>query len=151
MTQDKLAKSSVFTAENQPVNILQSDKTAVLLIGHGSRAQGANDAQYLIAQDLRESGRYSIVECAFLEISRPDIRAGLSLCRQAGATCIVVVPYFLHMGTHVQRDLPRIIGDWWAENSEIEIVEGQPLGYSPKITELVEERISQALAFRPPG
>lgn len=120
-------------------------KPAVLLIGHGSRAGGANEAQYRVAQDLRGSGRYHAVECAFLEINQPDIAAGLAACKQAGAARIVVVPYFLHMGTHVRRDLPRIIGEWWADNSEIEIVEGSPLGYSPKITDLVEERIYQAL------
>jgi sirohydrochlorin ferrochelatase len=120
-------------------------KLAVLLIGHGSRAEGANEAQYRVARDLRDSGQYPVVECAFLEINRPDIPAGLTLCKEAGASRIVVVPYFLHMGTHVRRDLPRIIGEWWSDNSEIEIVEGQPLGYSPRMTALVEDRIRQAL------
>lgn len=120
-------------------------KTAILLIGHGSRAEAANESQYRVAADLKSSGRYQVVECAFLEINQPDIPAGLSLCRAAGATKIVVVPYFLHMGTHVRKDLPRIIGAWWLENSEIEVVDSPPLGYSPKITELVEERIDQAL------
>lgn len=122
------------------------EKTAILLIGHGSRAEGANDSQYRVTADLKSSGRYSLVECAFLEISQPDIPAGLDICRTAGATKIVVVPYFLHMGNHVRKDLPRIIGEWWLANSDIEVVDSPPLGYSPKITELVEERISQALS-----
>lgn len=150
MALDKVATPSNLPDENHPGNIPQKGKTAVLLIGHGSRAPGANDAQLMVARDLQVRGNYSIVECAFLEISQPDIPAGLSLCRQAGAASIVVLPYFLHMGIHVQRDLPRIIGDWWAQNSEIEIVEGSPFGYSPKITDLVEERIRQALASHSP-
>ena len=127
------------------------EKTAILLIGHGSRAEGAKESQYRVAADLKSSGRYSLVECAFLEISQPDIPAGLSICREAGANRIVVVPYFLHMGTHVRKDLPRIIGDWWLANSEVEILDSAPLGYSPKITELVEERINQALDNPLPG
>lgn len=150
MAPDKLAANPDFPGENHSEGIIHNSKTAVLLIGHGSRAPGANDAQFLVARDLQESGRYSIVECAFLEINQPDIPTGLSLCRRTGVTGIVVVPYFLHMGTHVQRDLPRIIGDWWVENPEIEIMEGAPLGYSPKITELVEERIGQVLASHSP-
>ena len=130
-------------SSNRPVSV--DEKTAILLVGHGSRAEGANDSQYRVAADLKSSGRYPVVECAFLELNQPDIPAGLSLCRAAGATRIVVVPYFLHMGMHVRKDLPRIIGDWWLENSEVEIVDSPPLGYSPKITELVEERIGQAL------
>src|SRR5438309_1408856 len=109
------------------------EKTAVLLIGHGSRAEGANESQYRVAADLKSSGRYAIVECAFLEISQPDIPAGLTLCRATGATRIVVVPYFLHKGNHVRKDLPRIIGAWWLQNSDVEVLDSPPLGYSPKI------------------
>src|SRR5690349_15740852 len=134
-----------FPDDNRANDTNREVKTAILLIGHGSRVPGANDSQYRVGQDLRETGRYLVVECAFLEINLPDIGMGLTLCRQAGATRIVVIPYFLHMGTHVRRDLPRIIGEWWSENPEIEILEGSPLGYSSKITGLVEDRIQQAL------
>lgn len=145
MAPEKINKTVEIPGEDPSGESLLKEGIAVLLIGHGSRTAGANEAQFRIAQDLRETGRYLVVECAFLEINQPDIGAGLTLCRQAGATRIVAVPYFLHMGTHVRRDLPRIIGDWWVENSDIEIVEGNPLGYSPKITGLVEERIREAL------
>ena len=154
LSPDDLAKISESNFENESGqdNIVQEVKktSAILLIGHGSRAPGANDAQYRVAQDLRNRAGYLVVECAFMEINQPDIPTSLTVCRHSGARRIVVIPYFLHMGTHVQRDLPGIIGEWWADNPEIEIVEGSPLGYSSKITELVEERIQQALNFHSP-
>ena len=60
-------------------------KTAILLIGHGSRAPEANEAMYQVAATLKDSQNGGIIECAFLEISQPDIGTGLSNCRQAGA------------------------------------------------------------------
>jgi sirohydrochlorin ferrochelatase len=123
----------------------EEEKTAILLIGHGSRAEGANEGQYRVAADLRSSGRYALVECAFLEINQPDIPAGLTACREAGASRIVVMPYFLHLGNHVRQDLPRIIGEWQQANPGLEVSLSPPLGYSPRLTGLVEERIRQAI------
>ena len=119
--------------------------TAILLIGHGSRATEANEAMYQVAAELKATQKYPIVECAFLEINQPDISAGLSNCQVAGAVRIVVVPYFLHLGNHVQQDLPGIIGAWQTANPGIEIVMGRHFGYSPKLVELVEERIKEVL------
>lgn len=124
------------------------EKTAILLIGHGSRAAGANDAQYRVAADLQSSDRYLVVECAFLEINQPDIPAGLTACREAGATRIVVAPYFLHLGNHVRQDLPRITDEWRLANPTVEVVISPPLGYSPKLSQLVEERIHQAIGVK---
>ena len=117
--------------------------TAILLIGHGSRAVEANEAMYRVAEDLKAS--YPLVECAFLEISQPDIPTGLSNCRASGAVRIIAIPYFLHMGNHVQKDLPGIIGAWQAANPGIEVTTGRHFGYSPVLTNLVQERIAEIL------
>lgn len=119
--------------------------TAILLLGHGSRAVDANEAMHRVAADLRATGQYAIVECAFLEINQPDIPAGLTRCLEAGATHIIVIPYFLHLGNHVKKDLPEIIGNWQEAHPTIAVTVGQHFGYSPKIVELVQERISQAV------
>lgn len=121
-------------------------KTAILLLGHGSRASEANTAMYRVADDLRAGGQYAFVTCAFLELNDPDIPAGLNLCREAGIDQIVVIPYFLHLGRHVQEDLPRIIGEWQTANPSVAVRLGQPFGYSPRLVELVQERINQALS-----
>lgn len=120
-----------------------TEKIAVLLLGHGSRAVDANTAQYQVAGDLRQT--YPIVECAFLELNSPSIPEGLTLCQQAGASRIIVIPYFLSLGRHVQKDLPEIIGEWRKTNPDVEVKLGNPLGYSSKMTALVLERIGEQL------
>ncbi len=47
-------------------------------------------------------------EAAFLELGAPDLTAATGLAIARGATRIVVIPYFLTLGTHLQRDLPRL-------------------------------------------
>lgn len=121
-------------------------KTAILLLGHGSRAKEANAAMYRVADDLKASGQYAIIECAFLELSTPDIAGGLTTCKQQGAQRIIIIPYFLHLGRHVQRDLPQLIGEWWQTNEDVEVLLGKHFGYSPKLTELVQERIANVVS-----
>ena len=121
-------------------------KPAVLLLGHGSRLLEANESMYRVASDLRATQQYLTVECAFLEINAPDIPAGLTNCQEAGATQIIVIPYFLHLGRHVKEDLPRIIAAWQNQNPSPQVILGQPFGYSPRLVELVQDRIDEALA-----
>ncbi len=119
--------------------------TAILLLAHGSRAMDANGALFRVADDLRFNGQFELVECAFLELTQPDIRTGLDNCRSAGVRRVIIIPYFLHLGRHVKEDLPGIINAWCELNPGISVTIGSHLGYSPKLTELVKERIGQAL------
>jgi len=126
--------------------MIGNEKRAILLLGHGSRASDANEAMYRVAQDLKEQEVYSIIECAFLEMSSPDIATGLTTCKAQGAATILIIPYFLHLGMHVQRDLPQIIGQWHEANPEVAVKQGNHLGYSPLLTQLVQQRIDEAIS-----
>ncbi len=80
----------------------------LLLIAHGSRRQGANDEIERLAKRVAGLGDndYDGVVAAFLEIAEPDIHHGISRCVELGADHIVVVPYFLAGGNHVNKDIP---------------------------------------------
>ncbi|HHY66770.1 MAG TPA: sirohydrochlorin cobaltochelatase [Alicyclobacillus sp.] len=120
--------------------------TAVLLIGHGSQLQTAAEDMYRVMDDLKRSGRWEIVEAAFLEITPPSIPEGIERCINQGASRVVIVPYFLHLGKHVLRDLPRIIEEAGRRHPGIQIGLGGHLGYDPRLALIVEERAEQALA-----
>lgn len=121
-------------------------RTAILLLGHGSKAARANEAMHRVADHFRREWPGRIVEAAFLEINAPSIPEGIDLCAGAGAERIVLIPYFLHLGTHVQKDLPRIVEEGRDRHPAVEIVLGPHLGFHPKLVEVVEERIAEALA-----
>src|SRR5262245_36381252 len=79
--------------------------TALLLIAHGSRRAEANADLEFVAAELRARGQYPIVQVSFLELTEPTIDTGGALCVEAGATDVILLPYFLSPGVHVVEDL----------------------------------------------
>ena len=67
-------------------------KTAVLLMGHGSRIAEANDALRVIAGLVKQQSGCEIVEVAFREMHEPDIQRGIDACVAQGADRIVLYP-----------------------------------------------------------
>ena len=61
-----------------------SDRTAVLLIAHGSREPSANDDLHELAAPARDDGEHPIVVACFLELAEPDIPAGGERCVARG-------------------------------------------------------------------
>ena len=61
-----------------------ADRTAVLLIAHGSREPSANDDLHELAARLAATGEHPIVVACFLELAEPDIPTGGERVRCAG-------------------------------------------------------------------
>ena len=59
-----------------------ADRTAILLIAHGSRQQSANDDLHELAARLSKQGAYPIVEACFLELAEPLLIAGGDRCAE---------------------------------------------------------------------
>lgn len=86
---------------------------ALLIISHGSRRKDSNDEVRRLTDRIRENAgpAFDRVECAFLEISSPQLDSAIADLVDEGATEIIAFPYFLSAGTHVHNDIPRIIND----------------------------------------
>lgn len=119
--------------------------TALLLIAHGSRQPEANADLPYVAEGLRQRG-HTIVELAFLELAKPDIDEAGARCAARGAGRIVLVPYFLSAGVHVQRDLSVARQRLAARFPGVEFLLAEPLGRHPLLLDVVEERVKAALA-----
>lgn len=117
-------------------------KKAILLLAHGSRAAEANQAMYRVLELIRQQTDY-IVEAGFMALNPPSIEDGVSNCVAQGAKKIIVIPYFLHSGMHVQNDLPRRLAKVKRQYTDIEIVMGRHLGFHPKLAEIVLDRIKE--------
>ena len=120
-------------------------KTAILLMGHGSRVAAANDALYEVAAMVRDTCNFEIVEVAFREMHAPDIQTGIDRCVAKGAGRILLYPYFLFAGAHVLEDLPEEMEAAAARYPGLELLLGKPLGVHPKLGEIVCERIGESL------
>jgi len=118
--------------------------TALLLIAHGSRQEEANADLYYMRDRLHERGRYAVVEVAFLELARPTIEEGAELCVRAGATRVVLMPYFLSAGVHVRRDLSTLCQTLGESYPQVLFHLAAPLGRHPLLVEVVADRAREA-------
>jgi sirohydrochlorin ferrochelatase len=75
----------------------------LLLIGHGSSDKRAREAFLYTVNNLKKI--YRDVKFCFLELEPPNIEGGIKECLTTNPDTIVVVPYFLHKGIHIQKDI----------------------------------------------
>ena len=123
---------------------MSTRRTALLLIAHGSRRAEANADLAHVAAAVRDRGRYLIVQVSFLELAEPDIDAGAALCVGAGATDVVLLPYFLSPGKHVAEDLSAARDRLSARFSGVRFALAEPLGRHPLLIDVVEARARDA-------
>ena len=119
--------------------------TAILLMAHGSRISEANDAVRDIAALVKKMTQFDIVEVSFRELHLPNIQQGVDNCVAQGAKRILLVPYFLYLGAHVQHDLPEELEQARERHPGVEMVFGKHLGVHNKLAEVVVERIAESL------
>ena len=118
--------------------------TGFIVFAHGSRVESANQAVRDIAARMAAS-RGDIVEAAFLELGQPSLSEAVERLVRRGALRIVVIPYFLTLGTHMQRDLPRLAQEAARTHGGIEIQVTSPLDGHPALLEALLDRASEAL------
>ncbi|HZM98179.1 MAG TPA: uroporphyrinogen-III C-methyltransferase [Pyrinomonadaceae bacterium] len=117
---------------------------AVLVVGHGSRREEANEDVRRAAQRIRECGRLPLVVAAFLEIAHPTIAEGFAQLVELGAKHVVVHPYFLSPGRHTRGDIPvevRAAASRCAVTYQIT----EPLAAHPRVIDASIERIRETI------
>ena len=120
--------------------------TAIVIFAHGSSIESANDSVRRIADNIRRDAGFDLVEAAFLEQGRPDLAGALEAAVAQGAKRVVVVPYFLTLGIHLQRDLPNIVSGLARIHKGVEIRVAQPLDGHPALDGILKERAQEALS-----
>jgi sirohydrochlorin ferrochelatase len=119
--------------------------TGFIVFAHGSRIESANQAVRDIAARMAAS-RSDVVEAAFLELGEPDLSGAAARLVAGGVSRIIVIPYFLTLGTHMQRDLPRLAQEAARQNGGVEMEITSPLDGHPGLLEALLDRASEALA-----
>jgi sirohydrochlorin ferrochelatase len=115
-----------------------------LLIAHGSRQPEANADLLHIVEQLSSRGCYDHVQPSYLELAEPTILQGAERCVQQGAERVILLPYFLSAGMHVQRDLAeacRVLAERYAM---VQFRLAPPLGRHPLLIDIALERAREA-------
>jgi sirohydrochlorin cobaltochelatase len=81
----------------------------IVLFGHGSRDPLWHLPMQAVAQRIRARDSSVLVQCAYLELTQPDLAEATRSLVAAGAQRITVVPVFLGLGKHAREDLPALV------------------------------------------
>jgi sirohydrochlorin ferrochelatase len=117
-------------------------KQAVILLGHGSQADGGNAALREVAVLIKKQGGVKVIP-AYLQFCEPSLPQAFEQAVAEGVERVVVVPYFLHMGNHVARDIPEELDRLRASHPGVLVVLTEHLGAHPKLAEIALERIKE--------
>lgn len=119
-------------------------RTGIVIFGHGSSVPSANAAVVRVAEEAALAGGFALSETAFLEVS-PTLRDATAKLVARGAEEILVIPYFLTLGIHLQRDLPRIIEQLSSEFGGLRMRVTAPLDGHPALSGIVVDRVKEAM------
>ena len=86
---------------------------AIILFAHGSRDPLWHKPIQAVAQRIEQRvaqiGASTVVRCAYLELTVPDLPTVAAQLVAEGATSLDVVPMFLGVGRHAREDLPALM------------------------------------------
>ncbi len=118
--------------------------TGIIVFAHGSRVEPANEAVRAVAREVVCATGCEHVLAAFLELGQPDLDGAVEELVRAGVGRVVVVPYFLTLGLHMERDLPRLVARNQARYEGLRIEVTAPLDGHPGLVTILADRFRGA-------
>jgi sirohydrochlorin ferrochelatase len=118
-----------------------SENTGLIIICHGSPLKAANTGFIALVDRIAAKLGVSHVLPAFLAIARPTIQDQIAELASRGVTRIVLMPYFLFQGRHVDIDIPNILRESqeWFPGVTLELL--PTLENDPAVEEVVVQRL----------
>ena len=118
----------------------------MVVVDHGSRRTEANALHETFVAGWNAIAPFAVVEPAHMELAEPSIETAFDRCVAAGATTVVVAPYFLWPGNHWSVDIPALVERAAAHHPGIRYLVAAPLGPHPSLLDIVEQRVDHCLA-----
>ena len=119
-------------------------KTAVVILGHGSRSKGADDSIKQATDLIRKSGSYEMVVHAFLQYASPSFSDVLGDCIRQQVAKVVVVPFFMQSGAHVATDIPGLVRTMKTKYPHLELVVTEYVGGHPFMVDIIADLVKKS-------
>lgn len=113
----------------------------VLVVGHGSSDKNAHDAFIHVVDEIKPG--YRNVHHCFLELDSPDIEAGVANALAFSPKVILIVPFFLHRGAHVKKDVPSEISVALQKHNFKAAYMSRHLGVDDRLVDMILERAKE--------
>ncbi|HXI09881.1 MAG TPA: precorrin-8X methylmutase [Thermodesulfobacteriota bacterium] len=128
---------------------MENSRKAVLVLGHGSKAEEANETLRQVAASIGERGGYGFVIPAFLQLASPDIKEAIETMVGKGYLDITVMPYFLYMGLHVKDDIPAELEEARKRHPGLKVTMTRCIGFDERLVSVAVDRIDEAAVKAP--
>jgi sirohydrochlorin ferrochelatase len=124
--------------------MMNPEKEAIILFGHGSRIPGAGEGMEQVAARMRDKLPPGIIEICYMSRLGPHFPEVFESCVARGVTKIIIMPYFLHTGLHLMEDIPELLRDKAEQYPHVKLVLGKNLGFDECIVDLVIKRLVES-------
>ncbi|MFM7224334.1 MAG: CbiX/SirB N-terminal domain-containing protein [Actinomycetota bacterium] len=118
--------------------------TAVVIVDHGSRRAESNAFHERFVADWQSGHDFPIVEPAHMEMAEPSISVAVDACIEQGATHVIIAPFFLWPGRHMERDIPELVAEAAERHADVSFTVAEPLGPHPLLGDIVAARVEAA-------
>jgi sirohydrochlorin ferrochelatase len=117
--------------------------TGYIVFAHGSSVESANQAVRDVTRELSRCAGMEIAEAAFLEGGQPDLAGAVQKLADRDIRHMVVIPYFLTLGLHLRRDLPRLVESVKRSHPGVHIEVREPLDGHPALIAALLDRAQE--------
>lgn len=114
-------------------------ESGVILFAHGSRDPLWRLPIDAVSQQMRHRWPELTVECAFLELTTPDLATTVETMMRQGKTHLRIVPMFLGVGRHAREDLPQLVNELIEAYPQVKFELVPSIGEHPAMTQLMAE------------
>ena len=112
---------------------------AIILFAHGSRDPLWHKPIQAVAERIVQRSPHTVVRCAYLELTEPDLPHVANELVAQGANSLCVVPMFLGVGRHAREDLPELITALKASHPSVDIRCQPAVGEQESLLDLLAE------------
>ena len=111
----------------------------IVLFAHGSRDPLWHRPMQAVAAQLLQTQSGVAVECAYLELSTPDLATVCAGLVECGIQTITIVPIFLGVGKHAREDLPVLVEALRANHPDTHFELRGAVGEDPRLIALLAQ------------
>jgi sirohydrochlorin cobaltochelatase len=115
--------------------ISKRPQMGIILFAHGSRDPLWRLPIEAVAERMRALSPEVVVDCAYLEMTTPDLAETVKEMADKSIQKICIVPMFLGVGRHAREDLPVLVRNLQNAYPQIEFELRKAMGEEMAITE----------------
>ncbi len=122
-------------------------KKAVVLLAHGSQKKEAKaDLEQIVQKLAQKTGVTTKLAC--MQLAKPSFEETIEELSNQNYNNVLVIPFFLTNGTHMQEDIPELIQMAKEKHQNLSISTTDYLWPEPLMIDLLEKRVGH---FHPPS